>query len=528
MPDPSAPSALSSLNGPSPHSPGASRPAEVRETHSAVVLLMGEYAYKTKKPVDLGFLDFSTPALREQACRRELAVNRRIAPDVYLGVAEVRLRPAADDADGPGPPPCEHVLVMRRMPDDRRLARLVREGVDVGPDLRRLARIMAAFHTSARTNAEIAACGSPAALEGRWRANLATLDRAAISAPSRDRLDEIRCLALDFVAGRHRLLEARMAAARVRDGHGDLLADDIFCLSDGPRALDALDFDDRLRWMDVHVDDVACLAMDLERLGAPHLADRFLRDYAEFSGTPAPDSLVHHYIAYRAVMRAMVAAIQAAQQGRPLDHPAEPGPSTPEADGLDPVDQLLQIGLDHLRAGQVRLVVVGGGPASGKTTVATAVADRFDLAVLSSDRVRKEMLGIDPESHRPAAFGRGIYRAEVTEHTYECLAEQAGGILAMGCSVVVDATFAAARHRRLLADVATRTHTAATWVRCRPPDAVVAARLRQRARRLDPSTDADAAVAARLARQTDPWPGATDLDTSRPVGDCVDAVAALW
>ena len=466
-------------------------PAEVRETHSAVVVLVGDRAYKMKKPVNLGFLDFSTLEQRLQACRRELRLNRRIAPDVYLGLADVTT------SEGP---PCEHLLVMRRMPDDRRLSTLVAAGADVAAGLRRLARTMAAFHATARTNAEIARCGSPAALTSRWRENIARL--SGLGLPERE-TTLLTDLSAEFIAGRTRLLEARMSAGRIRDGHGDLLADDVFLLPDGPRAIDCLDFDDRLRWMDV-LDDVACLAMDLEHLGAPEAAARFLRDYAEFSGAPYPDSLGHHYVAYRAVMRAKVAAIQARQQ-------------TEDASiGMpDSSRSLVGLGLAHLTRGQVRLVLVGGGPASGKTTLAAALADASGLVVLPSDRVRKEMLGLDPLAHYPAGPGQGIYARGVTDETYRQLAHRAGALLGLGESVVVDATFSARRHRDLFRQVAATTHSALTELSCRAPDIVVQQRLHRREAVPDRYSDAVAQVAASVRGAADPWPEAIEIDTGQ-------------
>ena len=164
-------------------------------------------------------------------------------------------------------------------------------------------------------------------------------------------IDAAQRLTDRFLAGRAELLSARMSAGRIVDGHGDLLADDIFCLDDGPRILDCLEFDDRLRWLD-GLDDAAFLAMDLERLGEPALAEQFTRWYLEFSGDPAPTALRHHYVAYRAFVRAKVACIQAGQ-GEP--HAAAQA------------RQLTAMTLRHLRAGAVTLVLIGGLPATGKS-----------------------------------------------------------------------------------------------------------------------------------------------------------------
>ena len=174
---------------------------------------------------------------------------------------------------------------------------------------------------------------------------------------------------------------ARAQAGRIVDGHGDLLADDIFCLDDGPRILDCLDFDDRLRWVD-GLDDAAFLAMDLERLGAPGLAEQFTGWYAEYSGDPAPTSLRHHYTAYRSLVRAKVDFLRAIQ-------------GDPEAAAV--ARQLLGMALKHLRAAVVTLVMVGGLPGTGKSALSAAIAGRFGFTALSSDQIRKELAGVSPD-----------------------------------------------------------------------------------------------------------------------------------
>ncbi|MDU0315440.1 AAA family ATPase [Phycicoccus sp. M110.8] len=465
--------------------------ADVRETHSAVVVLLGDRAYKVKKPVDLGFLDFTTLESRTAAISRELRLNRRTAPDVYLGTLEVR------DAGGTV---CDHLLVMRRMPEDRRLATLVRAGVDVTVPLRQLARDLAAFHSTARTGAAVDACGSPEALRGRWVDNLRGLRQHPVDTVPPQLLDQVEQLALEFVEGRAPLLQSRIDAGLVRDGHGDLLADDVFCLEDGPRALDCLDFADELRWMDV-LDDAACLATDLERLGDPRAGERFLHDYEEFSGRRQPPALRHHYTAYRAVMRAKVAAIRAGAHGLP---------SGPDA---DEVRQLLDIGLAHLLQGRVRLVLVGGGPGSGKSTLSSGLADRLGAVLMASDPERKALMGLDPTSHAPAAFGQGIYTREATARTYASLADRAAALLGLGETVVVDASFSDAAERAAFRQVGVTAHAPVAELACTAPREVLEARLLRRADVPDRHGDADLAIGRRLAAQAAPWPEAVVVPT---------------
>ena len=482
----------------------SSRGAEVRETHSAVVLLCGDRAYKIKKPVNLGFLDFSTPGRRHAACHREFALNRRMSPDVYLEVLEI--------VDGRGQPQ-DSVLVMRRMPEERRLATLVRQHVDVSGPVRRLAKQLAAFHATARTNAEISLAGSPSALAERWWSNIAGLRELAPSRVPAAVVDEIEALSVSYLTGREALLEDRMRAGWVRDGHGDLLADDIFLLPDGPQVLDCLDFDDHLRWMDV-VDDVASLVMDLERLGAAGVGSQLVRDYHEFSGAVEPMSLSHHYVAYRAVMRAKIAAIREGTMS---------GSARDEA-SLE-AETLALLGLKHLRAGLPRLILVGGAPGSGKSTIAEQVGGRLPAAVLGGDRIRKELAGLDPEDHYPEPFGQGLYSAAHTAAVYQALAAKTRFILAHGESVVVDASFSTSHQRDVFRAIAADLHSPLVELECTAPSEVLAARLRARDDKPRRYTDADLAVGTRLAAEREPWPAAERISTAKGQDD--SAVQAL-
>ncbi|MFD0774608.1 AAA family ATPase, partial [Streptomonospora algeriensis] len=460
----------------------------VHETHAGVVFLVGDHAYKMKKPEDFGFLDYSTRERRLAACRREVELNSRLAADVYDGVFDVT------DAQGR---PVDHLVAMRRMPDARRLSTLVREGADVAADLRRIARVLAAFHADADRGEEISAQGAAPALRGRWSDSFAQV-RALPQDVLEGRTDEIERLALRFVDGRRALFTSRIDQGRVLDGHGDLLANDVFCLDDGPRILDCLEFDDHLRFVD-GLDDAAFLAMDLERLGAAEAADSFLAHYADFAGDPAPTVLHHHYIAYRAFVRAKVACLRAQQGGEGAAEEAR---------------LLADICLRHLRENAVRLVVVGGTPATGKSTLAGHLADRLGMVRLSSDRIRKERAGLDPLHSAAAAHGQGLYSAENTDAVYRDLLDRARRLLALGESVVLDASFADTRHRRGARDLAEEVRADVTEVRCTAPAEEIDRRLARRAREATVS-DADARVARRMEAAFADWPEAVVVDTAR-------------
>jgi predicted kinase len=305
---------------------------------------------------------------------------------------------------------------------------------------------------------------------------------------------EIERLALRFLAGRAPLFDARIRDGRILDGHGDLIADDIFCLDDRPRILDCLDFDDRLRWLD-GLDDAAFLSMDLERLGAPALAEQFMAAYADYSGDPAPASLSHHYLAYRAFVRVKVAFLRVLQ-----DDPAE---------GFE-AHQLAEVALRHLQAGAVTLVLVGGLPGTGKSELAGMVAGRLGFTVLNSDRIRKELAGLPAETSARAPYGSGIYTAEWTGHTYAELLHRAVVLLAHGESVVADASFISAPQRAAAAAAAAGVSADLVQLRCSASRELAARRMSARA---GGASDADQAIAAEMEAVAEPWPDAAVIDT---------------
>ena len=460
--------------------------AQLRETHSAVIFLVGDRAYKLKKPVDLGFLDFSTPALRRAACERELVLNRRFTTDVYLGISEVV---GLDDEVA------EPLLTMRRMPEDRRLAHLVRSGVDVGPELRRLASLVARFHEVAERSPDIARHGEREALERRWADNFNQVLPYVGVRVDAERYEDVRRLVRRYLGGREVLLTHRSASGAVVDGHGDLLAEDIFCLPGGIQVLDCLEFDDELRYLD-RIDDVACLVMDLERLGSPEGARTFLDAYRAESGDPAPASLVHHYVAYRAFMRAKVACLPGA-----ADHDTQQAAV------------LLDLAHRHLVEARVRLILVGGSPGTGKTTTAKALGAAMGCRVISSDRVRKELAQVTPGSSTRTEFRTGLYDPAWTQRTYRELVTRAEHLVRLGESVVVDATWADESHREQMRALADRTGTDLDCFRCVVDDEVADRRIEHRRS----ISDADPAVAARIREQFHDWPDATEIDSARPV-----------
>jgi aminoglycoside phosphotransferase family enzyme/predicted kinase len=458
----------------------------MRETHVSILAFTRDRVWKCKKAVRFPFVDLSTAALRRANCEREVALNRRLTDDVYLGVVPL------DDGRGNI---VDHLVEMRRLPDDRRLASLCAGGggeecVD------RLADRLVAFHAAAPTGGEIDRAGSPEVQMRLWERSREELQAFYGTVLDADACEAVASGAAQYLRGRTALLFDRIAGGRIRDGHGDLLADDVFCLADGPRVLDCLEFDPELRYGDV-LADVAFLAMDLERLERADLARRFLDRYRSGAGDRWPPTLADLYLAYRAIVRTKVACL------RIVDDPAAAGTAR----------TLLALAARHLARGRVRMVLIGGPPASGKSTLANVVAARTGWAVLRSDEIRKGLAGIAPSTRATEPRDEGLYSPNWTDRTYAALLAAAAEELRHGQSVLLDASWPDADRRAAAARVARETDSELTAFVCRVEPSIADARAARRAALATDASDAGPAITAELRARFEPWPDAVTIDT---------------
>ena len=482
----------------------------VVETHASVLVFFDDVVLKYKKPLRLPFADFTDVAQRRRACESEVASNRRLSPDVYLGVADVRIRGELLD----------HAVVMRRLPEQRSLASMVAShDPSLTAHLPRLASLLAAFHVDAHRSEEIDASGDPAAVARTWRRCLdvlAAFDDALGETALLARIDE---LATRYLQGRGPLFDDRIARRRVCDAHGDLLASDVFLLDDGPRVLDCVEFDEELRHVDV-VADIAFLVMDLEYRGAPEVASQFLREYRKVTGDQFPITLLHHYCAQRAVIRAEVASLRAAQRMGRAHH------ASAQEDRAQ-ATKLLALARDHLDAGRVVLGVVSGFPGTGKSTLASAAGKALRWPVIRSDEVRQEL--VRGRGDTEPLVAAGAYTSAMTERTYRTLLERTGEALVRGQPVIVDATFTDPAFRRAAEALAETTTSDLVVVQCTVPPRVAAARARARHQEGIDVSEADEHIVRAMAAVTAPWEGAVVVDTARGAQDdqAARVIAAL-
>ena len=503
---------VAAMRDPSFYGPAAVA-VEVRETHVSTVFLVGDRAYKVKKPVRMPFLDYSTLALRRRFCAAEVRLNARFAPHVYLGTRAVTERDgrlALAAAEDPGA--VEYVVVMRRIDEDSTLERVVERGLAGAQLAERAGEMVADMHL----RAERAPPGywSPAYVAERVRENFETTASEAGGTVDRFALDAARRFADAYLAANEALLERRAATGAVRDVHGDLRAEHILVEPGRLTAVDCVEFDDRMRRIDV-VADLAFLTMDLERLGEPGLAAAVERAYAARTGDPDLPALLPFYAAYRAWVRAKVTALRVGQldAGDPARAPLEE-----RARALVDLAQRL--------AWRTRLplvLVTCGVGGSGKSTLAAALAERSGLPHLSSDRVRKELAGLPADERAP----RTAYEAAHTERTYTELAARAAAAVRVRGGAIVDATFSKRAHRVALAGALEGSGARVLWVECTAPPEVLRRRAAAREHAPERGSDATWPVIAAQLEAREPLDEVTPtarhtLHTDRPLDECLD------
>ena len=456
---------------------------EVHQTHISAVFLAGAWAYKIKKPVDLGFLDFTTLEKRRHFCDEEVRLNRRLAPSVYHGVVAVAHAEGRLKMEGDGEV-IEWAVKMDRLPEEATLLRRVQRGEIQAEFMAALARKVAAFHARAERGDHIAAFGRFDVVAGNARENFTQAAAQVGVTISQSVLDRLRDLTDKHLAALRPLIESRAARGLPCDTHGDLHLDHVYLFPDKPppddlAVIDCIEFNERFRFADP-VADMAFLVMDLLFQGRRDLADTFADAYFQAANDAEGRALLPFYVAYRAAVRGKVEGFAVAEKEIPE---GEQRAALVRA----PAHWLLALGELEDPKRRPALVLVGGLPGVGKSTLARGLAERAGFDVIRSDVVRKELA---------AGSSQDIYTIEWTERTYvECL-RRAESLLFEGRRVIVDASFRAEAHRRLFLDAAVRWCVPAIFLLCQArPE-----RARQRlAQRRGDVSDADWAVYVQAA-----------------------------
>ena len=409
------------------------------------MILAGDYAYKLKKPVDFGFLDFSTLAARRHFCEEEIRLNRRLAPAIYLDVVPVTGSLEAPRFGGAGAP-IEYAVRMRRFRREDEFDRLAERGALRDEHIDALAAQVAAFHEQAAIAPAGGSWGTPGAALAPCTANFAHLLELPLPEPQKASLERLRRWTLAEHARLSPLIAARLAGGRVRECHGDLHLANIVLHGGQPLVFDALEFSPALRWTDV-MSELAFTVMDLEHRGHHEFAQRYLDDYLAASGDYAGLAMLPFYLVYRALVRAKVAALRAQQPERPT----RAAHSMADAFEIETHLSLAErFATPHPRC----LVLTHGVSGSGKSFVARWLLQTGAWIRLRSDVERKRLAGLGPLQSSRSGLADDLYSSKATERTYERLLQLAAQVLDAGFPVIVDAAFLRADQRAAFAELA--------------------------------------------------------------------------
>lgn len=458
------------------------------ETHISWVLLAGDFAYKIKKALDLGFLDYSTLESRRFCCDEEVRLNRRTAPDIYLDTIPVGGSP--DSPELGAQPAIEYAVRMRRFAPENLMDALLLRGRVTLQHIDNLAAVIARFHASLPATDAGSGFGTAASINAAARQNFEQLRVYLTEEPDRAIIAELDAATdAEFAACKERF-EQRRSHGFVRECHGDLHLGNIVLDGDIPFLFDCIEFNPSLRWIDV-MDEVSFTVMDLLHRSHPEYAWRLLNAWLEASGDYAGAGVLHFYLAYRATVRAKVCAIRAAQSG--ISERAR-------SDELAMCRSYLALGRQFLGRHRPVLIITHGLPGSGKTTFSQFALQQMGAIRIRSDVERKRLFGLDAlESSRPNAGD--IYGPDATLETYARLHEMANGLLAAGFPVIVDAAFLKQEEREQFRLLAKKLSVPFAIATLQAKDSALRERIRQRR---NDASEADVAVLEKLKAVQEP------------------------
>ena len=464
--------------------------SRIEETHISWVLLIGRDAYKIKKAVDLGFLDFSTLEARHFYCTEELHLNRRLAPDLYLDVIAIGGSPEQPVLGGE--PAIEYAVHMRRFPRSAMMDLLLADGHITTAHIDKLAATIARFHAALPPAAADSPFGSAATIQSAALQNFVQLAPSLEAPADLAMLEKVRrASALEFAACEP-LFRQRKASGCVRECHGDLHLGNIVLLDDTPVPFDGIEFSATLRWIDV-ISEIAFTVMDLLQRGWPQFAWRFLNAYLEHTGDYAGVGVLRYYLAYRAMVRAKVVAIRANQED-----------AAQAQQELAACRGYLDLAHDCLARRRPALIITHGLPGCGKSTFAQIALERLGAIRVRSDVERKRLFGLAALADSRSQTGTGIYSKEATRRTYARLLELARGLLAAGFTVIVDAAFLSRAERESFCALARDLDVPFVIASLQADEAVLKERLAQRLSRADDASEANAAVLHTLQTVQEP------------------------
>jgi len=439
---------------------------QVEETHISRVFLTGDIVYKTKKPVDFGFLDYTTLKKRHHYCKQEVLLNKRLSENVYLDVVSITEEPTGYTLNGLGKP-VEYAVKMRQLPKERTMLNLLRRGELSLNMLGDLVQILVRFYKKADKGPEIDAMGSRELIWVNIEEDFVQTTPFVSTVLDRVQFSDLHQRVRTFLNSHAELFDRRIKSRRIRDCHGDLRLGHVYFTA-SISIIDCIEFNDRFRYGDV-ASDLAFLAMDLDYNGFADIGQKLLTDYAQSADDPEIFLILDFYKCYRAHVRCKVECLR---YGAGELSASEAAVTKARAQSY--------FELAWRYAGtfsRQTIWVVCGLSASGKSTIAAELGKLMNLKCHRSDVTRKKLFGLSPEQQVVKPFGESIYSPGASDKTYEQLLLEARKDLSRGRSVILDATFGRLQHRALARRLAEEMEASVIFIECRCRQSVLRQRL---------------------------------------------------
>ncbi len=450
--------------------PDTTQKVEMIQTHVSYLFLTDNHVYKIKKPVDYGFLNFTTLDRRRFYCEEEVRLNRRLCPDLYLGVMQIRATENGISFQGGGEI-IDYAVKMRRLPEDRMLAALLRHNAVAESDIRRIAGTIARFHNAAERNNEIDRYGDISMITQNWDENFRQVEDFVGKTLDRRDLDIISEWVHGFIAQNSELFSDRVGGGHIKDCDGDIHAENI-CLEDNVCIFDCIEFNERFRYIDTAA-DIAFLLMDFDYHGKKSFSDILIEEYTALTGDTGLPKIIDFYKIYRAFVRGKVESFRLNDPGMNSDE---------KRSSEHKAERHFRLALGYILRKNLptSLVIFSGLMGTGKSTLTAELSFELGLDQVKSDTVRKQIAGIPATERYLADYNMGIYSADYSRETYQRLLEAAARALAKGKSIVLDASFSKREYREPFRLLAEKTGAGFFIINTTCPDIVVKDRLDSR------------------------------------------------
>jgi len=449
---------------------------EVLQTHISYVFLTGTFAYKVKKPVNFGFLDFSTLDNRKFFCEEEIRLNRRLCPEMYLDVLPITQKDDTLELDGCGRV-VEYALKMKQFPQDQIMTNLLKQEKIDEEIIDKICTILVDFYNSQPHSDDITKYGESRAVKQNIDENFEQTKSVIDAAIPKDTYNFIKEANTKFFETKKETFDNRMKEGCIKDCHGDLHSGNIVVADDKIHIFDCIEFNKRFRFCDV-ASDIGFLAMDLDFLNHPYLSSYLIQYYVEKSNDAGIFDVLNFYKSYRAYVRGKVNSFQLSDPN--IDQEKKNSIIEIAKKYFDLSQYYASLFSTELQDKKPLLFLVSGITGTGKSTVALKIAIDYHAHQINTDVVRKELAGIDKFERHHDKLNTGLYDPKNVDFTYEKVIEKASNLLKKGENVVLDATFQKKKYREMVRNIAEKNHVKLVIIYCTCPDEVVKKRLEQR------------------------------------------------